>query len=107
MATDGQLGQADLSPGVETALYAPAANTKASLFVNMANRNATTIAVRVILRPATGPTVDADYLAFDEAIPGNQSRSSRIFDVANPQELRVRSDFGGVTAQVNGIERAV
>ncbi len=107
MAAAGQLGQADLSAGVDTALYAPPASTKASIFVNMANRNATPIAVRVILRPSTGPTGDADYLTFDEAIPANQSRSSRIFDIENPQELLVRSDLGSVTAQANGIERAV
>lgn len=102
---DGQLGQVDLSAGVDTALYAPGASTKASVFVNLANRNVGAIAVRVILRPSTGPTVDADYLAFDEAIPGNESRSSRIFEIANPQELLVRSDLGNVTAQANGIER--
>lgn len=103
---DGQLGRADLSAGVDTALYAPGASLKASLFVNIANRNTSPIAVRVILRPATGPTVDADYLTFDELIPANQSRSSRIFDMVNPQELLIRSDLAGVTAQANGLERS-
>jgi hypothetical protein len=30
-----------------------------------------------------------------------------VFDMENPQELLVESDATGVTAQANGIERAV
>lgn len=101
-----RLGAADLSAAVETALYAPAANKRATVRVVVANRNAAAVAkIRVILRSGTGPTVNADYLAFEEAIPAEQSRVSPVFDISNPQELHVRSDVANVTAQANGIER--
>ena len=105
MSDAGQLAQASLAAGVETALYAPAVNVKASLFVNFANRGVAAVRVRVIHRPGAAATVDADFLAFDELIPGNESRSSRVFEVKNPQEVRVQSDTATVTAQANGLER--
>lgn len=101
------LGQADLGAGAETALYAPGANTQASVKVVVSNRNSALIAqVRIILRPGAGPTVAEDYLAFDEAIPALQSRVSAVFDIVNPEEVRVRSSIASVTAQANGIERS-
>ena len=101
------LGAVDLAASVETALYAPAATTKGTIKVVVANRNVATAArVRVILRPAAGPTANEDYLAFDEAIPASESRVSAVFDVTNPEEVRVRSSVSDVTAQANGIERA-
>ena len=101
------LGQVDLVGSIETALYAPAASTKGTIKVIVANRNpATVIAqIRVVHRPGVGPTAGEDYLAFDEAIPGNESRVSAVFDVTNPEEVLVRSSVSGVTAQANGIER--
>ncbi len=102
------LGQADLGAGSETALYAPGASTQASMKVIVTNRNASTVAqVRVVLRPGAGPTVAEDYLAYDEAVPALQSRVSAVFDVVNPEEVRVRSSIANVTAQANGIERSV
>ena len=99
-----RLGAADLPAAVETALYAPA--NRATVRVVIANRNPAAVAkIRVILRAGTGPTVDADYLAWDEPIPAEQSRVSPVFDISNPPELRVRSDVANVTAQANGIER--
>ena len=106
--SSGILGAFDLAAMTETALYAPAAGQRASVKVIFANRNSGLSArVRVILRPGAGPTVTADYLAFDEIVPTNESRVSAVFDMENPQELRVMSDVLGVTAQANGIERPV
>jgi len=104
----GRLGAASLAPVTETALYAPAAGQRASVKVIFANRNLGTSArVRVVLRPGAGPTVDEDYLAFDEVVPVDESRVSAVFDMENPQELLVQSDVAGITAQANGLERAV
>jgi hypothetical protein len=103
----GRLGAADLAAAVETALYSPAANERTAVKVVFTNRNPGTSArVRVVLRLGAGPTVDADYLAFDEVVPVNESRVSAVFDIENPQELLVESDVAGVTAQANGLERA-
>ena len=104
----GRLGAADLAAGVETALYTPPGGERTAIKVMFANRNPGTSArVRVVLRPGAGPTVNADYLAFDEIIPVNESRVSAVFDIEEPQELLVESDVAGVTAQANGLERAI
>ena len=104
----GRLGGADLLANTETALYAPGATTRASVKVTFVNRNAGVSAkVRVVLRPAAGPTNTTDYLAFDEVVPVNESRVSAVFDMETPQELLVQSDVAGVTAQANGLERTI
>lgn len=101
------LGQVDAAAGVETALYAPVATTTGTIKVLCTNRNLGTNArVRVVLRPGAGPTVNEDYLAFDEDIPARESRVSAVIDVPNPAEVLVESDVTGVTFQANGIERA-
>ncbi len=100
------LGQVDPAAGVETALYAPAASKQGTIKVICTNRNLGTNArVKVVLRPAAGPTVNADYVAFDEDIPARESRVSAVIDVLNPQEVRVEADVVGVTFQANGLER--
>ena len=104
----GLLGAVDLAAMAETALYAPAAGERTSVKVIFANRNPSLSArVRVILRPGAGPTAPEDFLAFDEIVPINESRVSAVFDMETPQELLVQSDVIGVTAQANGIERAI
>jgi hypothetical protein len=104
----GRLGAVDLAAAVETALYAPAGGERTAIKVVFANRNTSLSArVRVVLRPGAGPTVAADYLAFDEVIPVSESRVSAVFDVENPQEVLVESDVPGVSAQANGLERAI
>ncbi len=100
----GRLAGVDIPAVTETALFAPA--VRASVKVIFVNRNSGTSArVRVILRAAGGPTTAEDHLAFDEVVPVSESRVSAVFDMENPQELLVRSDVAGVTAQANGIER--
>jgi len=104
----GRLGAVDLAALTETALYAPAVGERTAIKVVFANRNpALSAKVRVVLRPGAGPTVPADYLAFDEVIPVSESRVSAVFDVENPQEVLVESDVAGVSAQANGLERAI
>ena len=104
----GRLGAVDLVAVTETALYAPAVGERTAIKVMFVNRNVGTSArVRVVLRPGAGPTVNADYLAFDEIVPVSESRVSAVFDVENPQEVLVESDVAGVTAQANGLERAI
>ena len=91
--------------GVETLLYAPAANTQGAIKVMCANRTGDTVVVTVVHRAAGGPTGAPDYLCDGEAIPPHDSRVSAVFDVANPQEVTVETDTAGVTFQANGIER--
>lgn len=100
-----RLNGVDPAGGVETVLYAPAAAIRATIWVSCCNRNAAIAKVRATCRAGAGPTNSTDWLARDEAIPANDSRVSKVFDVDYPQTITVESDIGGVTFQANGIER--
>ncbi len=89
--------------GVETALYAPAANTRATLKVFVNNRNLGAASVTIIHRPGAGPTVAADRTA-DELIPAGANRRSEYIDVVNPEEVLVISDLASVVFQANTID---
>ena len=101
-----QLGQVAPIPATETLLYAPAANFIGTIKIIVANRVSSPARVRVIHRPASGPTVVEDFLTFDESIAGNEARHSVVFDVGNPEEILVQCDITGITFQANGIERS-
>jgi len=99
------LGQVSPPKETEFALYAPGAGKRATVKVVAVNQTAGPVAaVRLVLRPGSGATVDKDYLAFDEGIPLNESRVGAVIDVENPEELRVETSLDGVTFQANGIE---
>lgn len=102
-----RLGAVAPTPATDTAIYAPAVGVTGAVNVFVANRGAPVARVRIIHRPGAGPTVDTDYLAFNEAIGGNEGRRSGVINIANPEELLVRTDITGVTFQVNGIERSL
>lgn len=102
-----RLGAADLSAGVETALYAPATDIETTVKVIFANRTPAIVLVRVIRRVGAGPTAAADYLAFDEPIGPNQSRHSEYFDMVDGEELLVRANVSGMSVQADGIEEDV
>lgn len=102
------LGQVDLVGGVETALYAPAATKQADLQVIFVNRNPLeTARVRVVHRPGAGPTVPENFIVFEKGVPPNDERVTFVFDIKNPEEVRVQSDLALVSATANGIERAI
>lgn len=100
-----RLGAVVPSPATDTAIYAPAVGVSATVEVFVTNRVNSPARVRLIHRPGRGPTVDADYLAFNEKIGGNEGRRSGVLNMKNPEELLVRTDIAGVTFQVNGTER--
>lgn len=100
-----RLGAVTPAPATETLLYAPAAGVTAVIKIFVANRVSSPAFIKVVHRPGAGATVDADYLTFDEAIPGNEARRSAVFDITNPAQLHVVTDITGVTFQANGIER--
>ncbi len=99
-----RLGAVTPLAATDTAVYAPAVGVTGSVKVFVANRGPSVARVRVIHRPGAGPTVNADYLTFNEDIGGNEGRTSAVIDIKFPEELLVRTDISGVTFQVNGVE---
>jgi len=103
------LGQVDLGAASETALYAPGASTGARVEVIFCNRNGTAITARVRLvhRPGASATQPENYVVYDKGVPGTSERRTDVFDVANPEELRVYSDTANISVTCNGIERPI
>ncbi len=100
--------QLDLAAAVETALYAPGANTGARVEVIFVNRNnATTARVRLVHRPGPAATQPENYVVHDKGVPPNDERRTDVFDVANPEELLAYSDIANISVTCNGIERPV
>ena len=99
-----RLGAVTPAPATDTLIYAPPPGVTGAVKLFVANRGPSVARVRVIHRPGAGPTVERDYLTFNEAIGGNEGRTSAVIDVMFPEELLVRTDISDVTFQVNGIE---
>lgn len=100
--------QLDLSAAAETALYAPAASTRADVQVIFVNRNpSTTAKVRVVHRPGASATQPENYIVYEKGVPPEDERATFVFDVKNPEEVRVESDIANVSVTCNGIERPI
>lgn len=92
--------------GTEQALYAPASGVQADCQVLFVNRNGSgTAKVRVIHRPASGPSGPENFIVYDKGVPALDERITFTFDVRNPEEVLVESDTANVSVTCNGIER--
>ncbi len=102
MAT-GRLGVADLAATTDTALYTVPASTFSVFTLNIVNRNATAVTVRVALA-STGTPTASEYIEFDTSIPANAvlERSGLVLDAG--KIVVVRSSTTSVSAVVYGIE---
>jgi len=102
MAT-GRLGVADLAATTDTALYTVPASTFSVFTLNIVNRNATAVTVRVALA-STGTPINSEYIEFDTSIPANAvlERSGLVLDAG--KIVVVRSSTTSVSAVVYGIE---
>lgn len=66
----GRLGAVDLAATTNTTVYTVPSAKTASFSVNICNRNASEVTVRLALA-ATGTPNAAEWIEYDSAIPGN------------------------------------
>ena len=102
MAT-GRLGAQDLAATTNTTLYQNTSGTYATVTVNLCNRNATGVTVRVALSTTSTPAA-SDWLEYDTAISGNGVAQITGVVVGNTQFVVVYSSNTLVSAVAFGFE---
>jgi hypothetical protein len=102
MAT-GRLGIADLAATTLTTLYTCPATTFTVASVNICNRTASPVTVRIAVASVATPT-NAEYIEYDITIAANQvlERTGIVIDAG--KLIVVRSSATGVSAVAYGIE---
>ncbi len=106
MAT-GRLGAVDLSATTNTSVYTVPASTIATVNVNVCNRNATPIVVRLMhLNGAIGTLAVEDYLEYELSIPGYGVLERTGIVMAATHVIGAYSDTANVSVQVCGWEEA-
>ncbi|KKM86591.1 hypothetical protein LCGC14_1277480 [marine sediment metagenome] len=103
--TTGRLGAVDLSATTNTLVYTVPASTIATVSINVANRNATPIAIRLAhLNGAIGTLGNEDYIEYDFVIPGNETLERTGIVMAATHTIVAYSDTANVSVQVYGWE---
>ena len=104
----GRLGAASLAATTNTSIYVVPASTVAVVNINVCNRNATAIVLRLMhLNGAIGTLAVEDYIEYDITIPANGILERTGIVMAATHVVGAYSDTANVTVQVHGIERAV
>lgn len=86
----------------EIALFAPASGKKAECQIVFVNQNSSgTARVKVIHRPADGPTEEKNYIVWRKGVPYEDERVTFTFEVQNPEEVLVMCDSTGVSCTLN------
>lgn len=104
MAT-GRLGTADLSATTNTTVYTCPTNTFAVVAVNICNRTASPVTVRMAVSDGAVP-LNGEYIEFDATVAPNNVLERTGVVLASGQNVVVRSSAASVSCVVMGIETA-
>jgi len=101
----GVLGQVALASTTYTTVYTVPTSTLAYVNVNVSNRNATDIAVRVALAATATPT-NAEFIEFNSFIAPNGvlERTGLVLDAG--KRLIAYSNSSNVSVNVYGVEQS-
>ena len=102
MAT-GRLGTADVSATTNTTVYTCPTSTFSIVTLNLANRNASSVTIRVAIASSATPG-NAEWIEYGSTIPANAvlERTGLVLDA--DKQLVVYASTTGVSAVAYGIE---
>ncbi len=104
----GRLGAASLAATTNTSIYTVPASTVAVVSINVVNRNASAVVIRLMhLNGAIGTLAVEDYIEFDITIPANGILERTGIVMTATHVIGAFSDTANVTVQVWGMERSV
>ena len=99
----GNLGSADLSETTDTLLYTVPASTLATLNIRVANRNSTTVAIRVAIGTGASPAAK-DYIDYDFPVAANGVLEDTGIVCTAGEKVWAYSSTAGVSVRVHGFE---
>jgi hypothetical protein len=100
MAT-GKLGSADLAATTDTLLFT-ADVTPQTFNVRFANRNTTSVQIRVAIGIGASPAA-ADYVDYDVVVPANGILEDTGLVCSSGEKIWVRSSSANVSARAHGL----
>ena len=103
----GRLGTADLAATTITDVYTVPASTLTSCNINICNRNATAIAIRIAVSDTTVTQGVDEFLVYDKSISANDSAQITANTLDATKIITAYSDTANVSIVVMGIEEAV
>lgn len=102
----GKLGVANLAAGADTLIYTVPASAIATVNIRMANRNSSSVKIRVAIGTGASPAA-ADYIDYDVTIPANGILEDTGIVCSAGEKIWVRSDISNVTVRIHGFEEVV
>ncbi len=102
----GVLGQVSLASTTNTTVYTVPSSTLAYVNVNVSNRNASDVAVRVALAATASPT-NAEFIEYDSFIAPNGvlERTGLVLEAG--RRVIAYSNSTNVSVNVYGVEQSV
>ena len=99
----GTLGQADLAPTTNTAVYTVPADKVASFNVNVLNRTASNVTVRMAIS-ATNSPANSEFLEYEATVPANGVMERTGLVASAGKNLVIYTSSTGVSVNVFGFE---
>lgn len=101
----GRLGAVSVPATTDTSAYAVPASRKATCTINLCNRTASAVTVRLAhVDGAIGSVDDADYIEYGTSIPANGVLERTGITMTATHSLLVYASATGISAVVHGIE---
>lgn len=106
--SSGRLGAEDLAATTDTTIYTVPASTVATVCVNVCNRNASNVTVRLAaVDGLIGALTDADYFEYNTILLLNEALERTGIVMSAGQTIVAYSDTANVSVQVWGWEEGV